>query len=78
MLRFSLKEAIYKATHPLLNQYVGFQEAEVTPLSDGTATVVWNLESGAHTRLGILTAHWQKLDDYFISSASCSLRDPER
>eukprot|EP00545_Synedropsis_sp_CCMP1620_P003043 CAMPEP_0119016564 /NCGR_PEP_ID=MMETSP1176-20130426/13594_1 /TAXON_ID=265551 /ORGANISM="Synedropsis recta cf, Strain CCMP1620" /LENGTH=280 /DNA_ID=CAMNT_0006970033 /DNA_START=119 /DNA_END=958 /DNA_ORIENTATION=- len=58
MLRFSLKEAIYKASHPLLNQYVGFQEAEVTPLEDGTATVVWNLDSGAHTRLGSLTAHW--------------------
>lgn len=73
MLRFSLKEAIYKASHPLLKQYVGFQEAEVTPYSDGTATVVWNLDSGAHTKLGEQTAHWQQMDDYFITSASCSL-----
>eukprot|EP00535_Pseudo-nitzschia_heimii_P006765 CAMPEP_0197185274 /NCGR_PEP_ID=MMETSP1423-20130617/11595_1 /TAXON_ID=476441 /ORGANISM="Pseudo-nitzschia heimii, Strain UNC1101" /LENGTH=244 /DNA_ID=CAMNT_0042636297 /DNA_START=180 /DNA_END=911 /DNA_ORIENTATION=+ len=41
LLRFSLKEAIYKAAHPLLRQYVGFQEAEVTPYSDGTASCTW-------------------------------------
>jgi 4'-phosphopantetheinyl transferase EntD len=46
LLRFSLKEAIYKASHPLLRQYVGFQEAEVTPLADGTATCRWLLATG--------------------------------
>jgi 4'-phosphopantetheinyl transferase EntD len=72
----SLKEAIYKDAHPLLCQYVGFQEAEVTPHADGTATCVWLLESQAHKRLGHLTAHWRKLEDdgFFLTSASvCDL-----
>ena len=74
---FSLKEAIYKAVHPLICQYVGFQEAEVTPWSDGTATCEWFLESGAHERLDKLTANWQKLDsgDFFLTSASAELRE---
>jgi phosphopantetheine--protein transferase-like protein len=73
LLRFSLKEAIYKAAHPLINQYVSFQEAEVTPVDDGTATCVWNLKSGAHTKLATATAHWRKVDKYFLSSACCTL-----
>lgn len=73
LLRFSLKEAIYKAAHPLINQYVGFQEAEVTPMEDGTATCVWNLESGADPKFSTLTAHWRKHDDYFLTSAHCVL-----
>ena len=75
MLRFSLKECIYKAVHPLLCQYVGFQEAEVTPHSNGTATVEWLLKSGAQLRLGKVTAHWRRLEggEFFLSSASASL-----
>ena len=38
LLRFSLKEAIYKAVHPLLCQYVSFQEAEVRTYDDGTGS----------------------------------------
>lgn len=69
----SLKEAVYKATHPLLCQYVGFQEAEVTPHADGTATCVWFLESKADKCLINMTAHWRRLDDdgFFLTSASC-------
>lgn len=72
LLRFSLKEAIYKAAHPLLRQYVGFQEAEVTPYSDGTASCTWLLDTKADTRISKLTAHWKKLvdDKYFLTSAS--------
>jgi phosphopantetheine--protein transferase-like protein len=61
LLRFSLKEAIYKAAHPLLCQYVGFQEAEVTPLADGTATCRWMLSNQADRRIAKLTAHWYRL-----------------
>ncbi|VEU33359.1 unnamed protein product [Pseudo-nitzschia multistriata] len=76
LLRFSLKEAIYKAAHPLLCQYVGFQEAEVTPLPDGTASCSWLLESGADDRIAGLTAHWRTIDDgaYFLTSASVFAR----
>jgi 4'-phosphopantetheinyl transferase EntD len=76
---FSLKEAIYKATHPFICEHVGFRQAEVTPHPDGTATCVWYLPSGAHKRLGATTAHWRKLDcgEYFLTSASAKLKDDE-
>ena len=58
--------------HPLICQYVGFQEAEVTPRDDGTASVDWMLKSGAQVRLGEVTAHWQRLEggEFFLSSSS--------
>jgi phosphopantetheine--protein transferase-like protein len=43
LLRFTVKEAIYKALAPDLGRYVGFEEAEVTPSVDGTAAVVLKL-----------------------------------
>jgi phosphopantetheine--protein transferase-like protein len=73
LLRFSLKEAIYKAVHPLINEYVKFHEAEVTPWEDGTATCIWNLKSGSHNSLLTVEANWRRLDDdYFLTSALCS------
>ena len=71
-LLHSLKESVYKAMHPILCQYVGFQEAEITPLADGTAKVTLNLTSGAHERLGIIiqSASWKKLDEFFLTSAA--------
>lgn len=74
--RPSLKESVYKAMHPIICQYVGFQEAEVTPLSDGTANVVLNLISGAHEKLGIVvqSASWKKVDHFFLTSASVGVR----
>jgi len=75
---FSLKECIYKAVHPLICQYVGFQEAEVTPHSDGTASVKWMLKTkgGAEHRIGKITAHWQRLEGgkYFLSTSSASIK----
>jgi 4'-phosphopantetheinyl transferase EntD len=84
LLRFSLKEAIYKAVHPILNQYVGFQEAEVTPHADGTATCIWMLQDSVTQpveSIAKLTAHWQRITldgggnendgyDFFLTSAS--------
>jgi 4'-phosphopantetheinyl transferase EntD len=46
LLRFSIKEAIYKALAPRLQRYIDFQEAEVTPATDGTATVRLLLKEG--------------------------------
>lgn len=69
----SLKEAVYKAMHPILCEFVGFQEAEITPLPDGTATVILNLHSGSHERLGIVvrSATWRKLEGgkFFLTTA---------
>jgi enterobactin synthetase component D len=75
LLRFSLKEALYKAVHPLLCQYISFQEAEVYPKRDGTADLVWLLESGAHCKIDKVTAHWERHGDLFLTTGSVLLKD---
>jgi 4'-phosphopantetheinyl transferase EntD len=83
LLRFSLKEAIYKAAHPLICQYVGFQEAEVTPAPDGSATCDWFLETKADQRISKLTAHWRRVSgddddgDFFLTTASVYAKPEE-
>jgi enterobactin synthetase component D len=47
VLRFSIKEAIYKALAPRLQRYIGFEEAIVHPSTDGTAEVRLALTEGA-------------------------------
>lgn len=46
LLRFSIKESIYKALDPFVNRYVGFKEATVFPDLDGTAVVSLQLKDG--------------------------------
>lgn len=46
LLRFSAKEALYKALDPFVKRYVGFREVAVTPLPDGTARVSMTLADG--------------------------------
>jgi 4'-phosphopantetheinyl transferase EntD len=74
LLRFSAKEAIYKAMHPLICQYVGFLQAETQPLDDGTLEVELNLPSGAHKGFESVSAHWRVVnDDFFLTSAEVHL-----
>jgi 4'-phosphopantetheinyl transferase EntD len=40
VVRFSMKEAIYKALHPFLERYIGFGEVTVWPSPDGCDRVV--------------------------------------
>lgn len=76
LLRFSLKESVYKAMHPLICQFVGFQEAEIKPHDDGTATVRLNLKNGMHKTFKKVEAHWRRIDrDLFLSSARVELKD---
>ena len=77
LLRFSLKESIYKAMHPLICQYVGFMEAEVQPHPDGTATATFMLKSGVHHQFESVTAHWQRIGDHFLSTSSVRLYSNE-
>lgn len=78
MLRFSGKESLYKAIHPLICQWVGLHEAEMRPLSDGSFDVTWNLESGAHLRLADVTAHWRRQGEFFLTSGSAKLKEMEQ
>jgi len=46
LLRFSLKEALYKALDPYVQRYVGFLEVEVRPTKNGTALFSLALKNG--------------------------------
>ena len=46
LLRFSFKEAIYKALNPFVPRYIGFEEAMVTPDTDQTAIIELRLAQG--------------------------------
>ena len=70
LLRFSLKECIYKAVHPIICQYVGFQEAEVEPHENGTADCKWMLQSGAQKNFTDVSANWQRVGSFFLTTAS--------
>lgn len=57
--------------HPLICQYVGFQEVEVTPNADGTAQVNFMLRSNAHSSFEETCVHWRRVLDnnFFLTSA---------
>lgn len=64
MLRFSFKEAIFKALHPWVQRYIEFHEAQVFPEADGTAKAVMNLKCNEAVRLSL---QWQKIGEYFLT-----------
>ena len=65
LLRFSFKEAVYKAVHPFLKRPVDFGEVEINPQSDGTATICFLLKTGETFDY---TASWQIYrDNYFLT-----------
>ena len=62
--------------HPLISQWVGFNEAEIQPHDDGTATVKLNLKSGAHEQFNTVTAHWRRIDgEFFLTSSSVTMKE---
>jgi len=46
LVRFSVKEALYKALHPHVHRYVGFHEAQVEPDLEGRAAILLDLAQG--------------------------------
>jgi len=44
LMRFAIKEAIYKALAPRLRRYIGFDEAQVAPHTDGSVEVTLQLQ----------------------------------
>ena len=46
VVRFSMKEAIYKALAPRLQRYIGFEEASISLRTDGTSAVTLHLQDG--------------------------------
>jgi 4'-phosphopantetheinyl transferase EntD len=66
-LHFSLKEALYKALDPLVGRHVGFQEASLTLLPDGSAEIALALsrDDGAFSAAGF----WTQVEDHFLTTA---------
>ncbi|MCE9573634.1 MAG: 4'-phosphopantetheinyl transferase superfamily protein [Deltaproteobacteria bacterium] len=66
MLRFAIKEAIYKAVDPRVRRYVGFQEVELDGIEDGGAVGAARVTSG----LGMeIEAAWVRWAGMFIAAA---------
>lgn len=57
LLRFSFKEAVYKAIHPFLRRSVDFTEVEVDPQPDGSARITFLLKTGQQFEY---KASWQR------------------
>ncbi len=64
-LRFSAKEAIYKALDPFVRRYVGFQEVSVTPTPDGLSTVQMHLTEGPFD----VDVRWLRRDGLVLTTA---------
>ena len=73
LLHFSLKEAIYKALHPHLQRYVGFDEASLELDVDGEARATLHLKEDPPQPLQVeLSYLW--LVSHVVSIARVSTR----
>jgi len=71
VVRFSIKEAIYKAVDPFVRRYVGFKEAEVDAGPDGEGVRVAAARLSMERGEGpfAVEATWVELAGHFISTA---------
>jgi enterobactin synthetase component D len=67
LLRFSAKEAVYKALDPFVRRYVGFGEIAVSPLEDGTARVTPGLPVGEGPFA--IEVRWRRFDGIVLTTA---------
>ncbi len=67
LLRFSAKEAVYKALDPFVRRYVGFGEVAVSPREDGTAVVLPGLP--AHEGPFAIDVRWRRFDGIVLTTA---------
>jgi 4'-phosphopantetheinyl transferase EntD len=72
LLRFSAKEAIYKAIDPFVRRYVGFHEVAVAPQADGGALVETMLAKGEGPFA--VEATWRRFDGVVLTTARVELR----
>ena len=71
LLRFSMKEAVYKALDPYVRRYVAFREVTVAPRSDGTADVQTSLARGEGPFR--VEAAWLRVDGWIVTTAKVGL-----
>jgi 4'-phosphopantetheinyl transferase EntD len=65
-LRFSIKEAIYKAIDPVVQRYVGFREVSLLWLEDRVVDQVLSID---HHRFAV-SVWWTLYNDYWLTCAS--------
>ncbi|MCB9562765.1 MAG: 4'-phosphopantetheinyl transferase superfamily protein [Kofleriaceae bacterium] len=70
-LRFSIKEAVYKAIDPFVRRYVGFREVAVWPGGGAVAAGVATVDSALPV---VVEAAWIELGDLWICSARARAR----
>jgi 4'-phosphopantetheinyl transferase EntD len=72
LLRFSAKEAVYKALDPYVRRYVGFLELEVSPAEDGSAVVRPRLREGEGPFS--IEVRWRRFDGVVLTTARVERR----
>jgi enterobactin synthetase component D len=70
LLRFSAKEAVYKALDPFVRRYVGFKEVSVFTRADGTAQVTTHLEHAEGPFA--VEVRWRRFDGIVLTTARVS------
>jgi enterobactin synthetase component D len=70
LVRFSAKEAIYKALDPFVRRFVGFGEVSVTPLAGGGARVVPALKAGEGPFA--IEVGWRRFEGIVLTTARVS------
>ena len=73
LLRVSIKEALYKALHPLVRRTIRWHSVQVAPAKDGSCEVDFaELEKQVGARLAV-SASWSVRDGYFVTLANASI-----
>jgi 4'-phosphopantetheinyl transferase EntD len=67
LLRFSAKEAVYKALDPYVKRYVGFLEIAVVLKGDGTGEVTPHLRDGEEAF--VFEVRWMKREGLIVTTA---------
>jgi len=67
LLRFSLKESVYKALDPWVQRFVKFAEVRVSPMPDGEVEIHYQLDKDEGPF--DMELSWHSQDDSFITSA---------
>ena len=70
---FSVKEALYKALHPLLRQTIRWHSVQVHPQEGGACTVCIGELLDAVSIPLVAEAAWCVRDGYFVSTAAASV-----
>lgn len=70
LVRFSLKEALYKALYQVgQHQGIAFRDVSLTPLLDGSARCAWGPAKAQLAREWSVSLSWAVLCDFYVTSA---------